>query len=400
MTNKIKSFQYIPANKKEFLLAQNNVRSALAKHLDINLSSKRKNKLRDITATILGFENGYQQLKNQLSETIDPFLDIMHTAIKLNAEAIHLSLNNDFLDINLKLKEGNAVRERLLEAPYSLDFIESIKIKTQNFKSRYSFTLGKIEYLVSPIVSKPSENEVLSLSLRLKSTENKDYLNLQNDAEYISEAILQYESGIFLFSGVAASGRSITLLKVMQKLSKKHGTELSTRRITNEYDNSNLTDEELFSILMRTNPEIVCIGEIRDSVSAKAAIRASEKGAIVLGTIHASGILGAMEQMTIKAQQDISMHIKGGIHQMLFRRKCQNCLGTGCIKCMETGTHGREPVIEKAFLNLKTGKINLDPSLGHQTILDVATEKYKLGLFNKEEMIRKLGEQVFRKIKF
>ena len=100
--------------------------------------------------------------------------------------------------------------------------------------------------------------------------------------------------------------------------------------------------------LLRQDPQVLVIGEIRDEATASLVIRAALTGHMVISTIHAGSCRGVIERLL--AMCDDSYSIASAlalvVNQRLTRRICPKCRGEGCDSCFKTGYRGRVPLVE------------------------------------------------------
>lgn len=176
--------------------------------------------------------------------------------------------------------------------------------------------------------------------------------------------------GVLLVSGPAGSGKTTTLAAFIRYILKVYpGKSIITvedpveRRIegVTQIQVSQQGDLDFPSALrslMRQDPEVIMIGEIRDSETAKIAIEAALTGHMLLSTVHSGSPGGAMLrllEMGIEPYQ-VSSSVTAIINQRLVRKLCQACRQwnqsngsyepVGCDQCLHTGFHGRTLLAE------------------------------------------------------
>lgn len=145
---------------------------------------------------------------------------------------------------------------------------------------------------------------------------------------------------------------------------------------------------------MRMDPDIIIVGEVRDSETARNTIKAAETGHLVLATLHTSTIYGAVSRLRdldIPASE-LRYLLRSVLVQGLVRTTCKHCKGKGCPACQETGYSGRTVISECAyFSNEKDVSRLLDGETWWPTLLDDAILKHRQGLTTAEEVIRLFG---------
>ncbi len=157
-----------------------------------------------------------------------------------------------------------------------------------------------------------------------------------HELELISE-LLERQAGLILVAGPVASGKSSTLYAMLDRLNdgtrKIHALE---DPIEHAIDNvmqsqvnlkAGLDFADLLSTVLRHSPDVIMIGEIRDSQTAAAAVRAGSSGQLVLATIHAKSSAEAIDSMLHYETNPkfLSSSLIGVINQRLFRRLCTEC---------------------------------------------------------------------------
>ncbi|MBS0401911.1 MAG: Flp pilus assembly complex ATPase component TadA, partial [Proteobacteria bacterium] len=100
--------------------------------------------------------------------------------------------------------------------------------------------------------------------------------------------------------------------------------------------------------ILRQDPDIVMIGEIRDIETAQIAIQASLTGHLVLATLHTNDAASAVTRLTDMGVEPflLSSSLLGVLAQRLVRKYCTACIGKGCDACGHTGYQGRTGVFE------------------------------------------------------
>jgi type II secretory ATPase GspE/PulE/Tfp pilus assembly ATPase PilB-like protein len=100
--------------------------------------------------------------------------------------------------------------------------------------------------------------------------------------------------------------------------------------------------------LLRQDPQVLVIGEIRDEETANISIRAALTGHLVIATLHAGSCRGVFERLQLLCPDHsaTASAVELVLNQRLVRRVCNSCKGAGCIACLKTGYQGRIPLVE------------------------------------------------------
>ena len=146
------------------------------------------------------------------------------------------------------------------------------------------------------------------------------------------------------------------------------------------------------------------IGEVRDAETAAIAIEAALTGHLVFSTLHAGsacGVVGRLLDMGVEPYL-LTSGVKGILNQRLLRRRCDDCRGAGCERCLGTGYRGRFLVAElltpdAAFRRAILAKADADEleavaaASGWRTIRAAAEDAVAAGLTAVDEVERVLG---------
>jgi general secretion pathway protein E len=109
-----------------------------------------------------------------------------------------------------------------------------------------------------------------------------------------------------------------------------------------------LTFAKALRAILRQDPDVIMIGEIRDFETAQIAIQASLTGHLVLATLHTNDASSAVTRLTDMGVEPflLSSSLLGVLAQRLVRRYCSVCKGKGCDTCSHTGYQGRTGIFE------------------------------------------------------
>ncbi|HEU4787645.1 MAG TPA: ATPase, T2SS/T4P/T4SS family, partial [Gemmatimonadaceae bacterium] len=166
--------------------------------------------------------------------------------------------------------------------------------------------------------------------------------------------------GLILVTGPTGSGKTTTLYAALRRV-KDRGVNIITVDDPIEYrlpgivqvqvnEKAGLTFATALRSIMRQDPDVVLIGEIRDRETAEIAIQASLTGHLVLSTLHTNDAPSAVTRLIDigVASYKIATAVKGVLAQRLVRRKCGTCAGANasCPECGGSGFHGRLAIVE------------------------------------------------------
>jgi general secretion pathway protein E len=222
------------------------------------------------------------------------------------------------------------------------------------------------------------------------------------------ERFLRQPSGMLLLTGPAGSGKTTTIYACLQYLATIGGRHIITVEdpveqivdgITQTETNEvrGLTFAEAGKRLLRQDPQVLVIGEIRDPDTANLVARASLTGHLVISTLHAGSCLGVVDRMLEMSndQYALTSGLSLVVNQRLLRRVCVKCSGEGCAACLGTGYRGRVPIAEWMALEapqreaVRQGDLSaLKPGCSLAT---AAREVVESGLSNQAEAERVIG---------
>lgn len=232
--------------------------------------------------------------------------------------------------------------------------------------------------------------EKLVLRLLDKSSQNLTKTGLGFEGRDLEkyEALLKNSGGVILLVGPTGSGKSTTMCAMLRQLCSEE-TNIMTLEDPVEYDipgvnqcqineKTGMTFAAGLRAILRQDPDIISVGEIRDGETAQIAVRAAITGHLVLSTLHtndAVSVIDRLEDIGVEPYL-ISSALRGVISQRLVRKICPHCKkaykphaeelemlgmpedsdavfyrGEGCQECFHTGTRGRRAVFEILTLN-------------------------------------------------
>jgi type IV pilus assembly protein PilB len=228
--------------------------------------------------------------------------------------------------------------------------------------------------------------------------------------------VLQKPHGIILLTGPTGSGKTTTLYTCLSRLNRKEvkiisiedPVEYAIEGITQIHVNPKvgLTFASALRNVLRHDPDIMMIGEIRDSETADLAIRSSLTGHLVFSTLHtndsATGIARLMD-MGIQPYL-LASSVEVIIAQRLVRLFCPLCNGKGCESCSETGFKGRRPIYEIMLIDDDIRGMIIEhksaqeikakaKAKGMRTLVENGMLLVEQGLTSKEEIMRVVEQE-------
>ena len=184
-------------------------------------------------------------------------------------------------------------------------------------------------------------------------------LGLPAEALEVVERFLARSSGMLLLTGPAGSGKTTTIYACLQRLAALGGRHIITVEDPVEQVLPGIMQTEVNEAkgldfacasrhLLRQDPQVLVIGEIRDEATAQVALRAALTGHLVISTLHAGSCRGVFERLAAFASDfsTIAAAVDLVLNQRLIRSICRQCSAKGCAHCLGTGFKGRVPLME------------------------------------------------------
>ena len=225
---------------------------------------------------------------------------------------------------------------------------------------RISLRLGQraVDVRVSTLPNAHGERAVLRLLDKSGTQFSLDALGMQGAVRDKFERLVSKPHGILLVTGPTGSGKTTTLYAALKCLNAAR-TNIMTVEDPIEYElgdvaqtqvqpKIDLTFANALRAILRQDPDVVMIGEIRDTETAQIAVQASLTGHLVLATLHTNDAASAITRLTDMGIEPflLSSSLVGVLGQRLVRKLCTACQGAGCDACSQQGFAGRTGIFE------------------------------------------------------
>ena len=222
------------------------------------------------------------------------------------------------------------------------------------------------------------------------------------------ERFLRQTGGLLLLTGPAGSGKTTTIYACLRELAEHGGRHIITVEDPAEQIIPGIMQTEVNEArgldfakaarhLLRQDPQVLVIGEIRDEETANIAVRAALTGHLVISTLHAGSCKGVFERLLVLCadQSAVASSVELVLNQRLVRKLCQECSGEGCATCLGTGYRGRSPLVEwlrtTDVLRRRIAARALDDLTSQPPLAESAKALIQAGLTNQSEVDRVLG---------
>ena len=273
--------------------------------------------------------------------------EIIYTAAQAGASDIHFDPSETVIKVRFRI-DGILIDYTVIPENIRKNLVARLKIISGRDITESSLPQdGAIKTQIKDInldmrVSSLPTNEgekivirILDYTASLKGLESLGFSprNLQKMKELIKEP-----HGIILVTGATGSGKSTTVYSLLQLLNTpkvnlvtvEDPVEMSMEGINQIQVNSEigLTFANVLRSILRQDPDIIMIGEIRDDETAKIAVRASITGHLVLSTLHTNDALNTIERLTDMDVETylLASSLNGIVSQKLARRICPHCM--------------------------------------------------------------------------
>ena len=277
---------------------------------------------------------------------VDIVNDIIIDSVIRNASDIHFDPAEKYLKIRIRI-DGELRDYAIIDNRYKRNLTTRVKLLAgMNItESRLpqdgaikSVIEGKdLDLRVSALPTSFGEKIVIRILDYSMSLQGIEHLGFTEENFKIITELLNNPNGIILITGATGSGKSTTVYSMLQKLNKEESNiitvedpvEMSIEGLNQVQVNSEigLDFATVLRSILRQDPNIILIGEIRDTETAKIAVRASITGHLVLSTLHTNNSLTTIERLIDMGVERylLSSSLKGIISQTLAKRLCPNC---------------------------------------------------------------------------
>ena len=240
------------------------------------------------------------------------------------------------------------------------------------------------------------------------TAKNLSELELPANTRAELEKFLRQTSGLLFLTGPAGSGKTTTIYACLRFLAELGGRHIITIEDPAEQIVPGVMQTEVNEArgldfakaarhLLRQDPQVLVIGEVRDDETASIAVRAALTGHLVISTLHAGSCRGVMERLRVLCADAsaVASSVELVLNQRLLRRICRDCSGKGCASCLQTGYRGRLPVVESFrvtdALRHRVATGDLEGLAAKPSLAENARELVEAGLTNEAELRRVLG---------
>lgn len=321
--------------------------------------------------------------------------DIIYTAVEQGASDIHIESSEDEVIIRYRI-DGILDVNRKLAKKTSLPLISRIKLMgqmdiaerrlPQDGRAQIKSDKGKVDLRISSLATIFGEKILIRILDNKKELLDLDKLGFSKKGLASFKEIINCPFGLILLCGPTGSGKSSTLYAALNYIASSHKNiitiedpvECVLKGINQVQCNekAGLDFSTALKSIVRQDPDVIMIGEIRDTKTAQIAVRSSSTGHLVLSTLHTNSSTSALNRLVDMGIEPflVTSSVRAVVSQRLVRKICPNCQesykplqssselaflgeeytdkvvtlfkGSGCSKCNYTGHRGRVAIQE------------------------------------------------------
>jgi len=365
-------------------------------------------------------------------------------AIKEGASDIHIEPYEKRLSVRFRI---DGVLREILSPNYRLATLLTSRIKVmakldiaekrvpQDGRTALRIGGRALDVRVSTLPSSYGERVVMRLLDKQTARLSLGDLGMPKSTHLAFERLLQQPNGVILVTGPTGSGKTTTLYAGLGMLNNRSRNILTVEDPveyaiegvgqTQVNTRAGMTFAKGLRAMLRQDPDVLMIGEIRDAETAEVAIQASLTGHLVLSTLHTNSAAGAITRLRDIGIDSylVASSLKGVLAQRLVRRLCQQCREParisaeeaqwlnrpelagadgyrrcGCEQCNQTGYRGRVGIYElavvdaglAALINQRSGELEMQQYLTGRmsSLMDEACLLVTGGMTSVDEVLR------------
>jgi type II secretory ATPase GspE/PulE/Tfp pilus assembly ATPase PilB-like protein len=315
---------------------------------------------------------------------------IVAEGIQIRASDIHLEAQEGGIVVNYRI-DGVLRQAMVLPRQVGIPLVSRIKImadldiadrlRPQDGRARVTVDGNRVDLRVSTLPASTGEKVVIRILDSRSTVLTLDGLGLSEREQERLHGLLNLREGIVLVTGPTGSGKTTTLYSGLRTIQAR-GVNIVTVEDPVEYkltgivqvqvnEKAGLTFAAALRSILRQDPDVVLVGEIRDRETATIATQASLTGHLVLSTLHTIDAASAVARLIDIGIEPfkIAAALKGAVAQRLLRRLCTHCKApvttpvpnnlhrwfpssegmyraVGCKECGTTGYRGRMAIME------------------------------------------------------
>ena len=368
---------------------------------------------------------------------------LLFEAVKERATDIHVEPFEDRCEIRFRV-DGVLHDKLSLPKTHQAPLTSRIKVMArmdiserfvpQDGRIGISVGGGSVDIRVGSVPTRHGERLALRLLDKRQGLLALDELGMPGKARSALEEMVSRPYGMILLTGPTGSGKTTTLYAILQKLARPE-VNIITVEDPIEYDlpgvgqiqvneKAGVTFASALRAILRQDPDIIMVGEMRDFETAHMGVQASLTGHLVLSTLHTNDAPSAVVRLADMGVEPylVAGSLLGVVAQRLVRKVCPSCAtaaeapppfrkagietvqrGAGCERCLGTGYYGRFGLYEVLVMDdtlreavskgATSSRIReLARENGFKTLWETGLKRVRQGLTTPEELVRAVGE--------
>ncbi len=298
---------------------------------------------------------------------------LLFEALRRRASDVHVQSRGESMVVRFRI-DGVLVDARSLPRKLLDPVVSRVKVMAKMDiaerrlpqDGRASVTIGdkEIDLRVSSLPTAGGERLVIRL-LDKRQTGFFELVNLGLDdleAQRLRE-VCSRSHGMLLVTGPTGSGKTTTLYSILREVGKPE-LNIMTLEDPIEYELPGVSQSQIntkkgvtfatgLRHVLRQDPDIIMVGEVRDGETARVAVQSALTGHLVLSTLHTNSAAGAITRLSDLGVEPylINASLSAVMAQRLVRRVCEACKGDGCESCLKLGFRGRVGLFELMVIN-------------------------------------------------
>jgi general secretion pathway protein E len=386
------------------------------------ITSTLKTKKRRVGMEFLDVDGNEIQVRKDMPEMtgIEAAREVLQDAISERASDVHLEPQAD--GCRVRFRVDGALQERLtftradgLRVVAALKTLAQIDVaekrRAQDGRFRVRTETGDVDFRAATASAIHGEKMVLRILDRKTGVLGLEELGMGKEMLQRFDRVIHSRNGIILAAGPTGSGKTSTLYAALSRLDRKRLNIMSIEDPV-EYElegatqipvnaKAGITYEAGLRSILRQDPDVIFVGEMRDAEAAKIAIRAALTGHLVFSSLHAKNAVGTvvrLEEIGVEHYQ-VSSALLMVLAQRLVRVLCKECRepyeatgaelneiglsfdpgsriyrATGCEACDNLGYQGRTGIFELLILDEELRKA-VNDGVNEQVLMEIAARK-------------------------
>ncbi|MEQ1892056.1 MAG: ATPase, T2SS/T4P/T4SS family [Planctomycetota bacterium] len=316
---------------------------------------------------------------------------VLEEAYTQGASDIHLEPRRDDFLVRFRV-DGSLIDRTTVPKSWSNQILARVKVLAnldiaqrrlpQDGRAQFLFKGQRVDLRVATSPTLFGEAVVLRILDGGRKLRSLESLGLQQSQREALERVIEARDGFVLATGPTGSGKTTTLYALLQRLNKRDTkiitledpveNELAGVSQINANPKVGLTFATGLRSILRQDPDVILVGEIRDRETAEIAVQSALTGHLVLSTLHTVGAVESISRLTEMGIEPFLLAdtLRGLVAQRLLRKICSRCKhevqpderalarlriedakvrffeGTGCDECHQTGYKGRIGIYE------------------------------------------------------